>query len=310
MKKVFIDGSAGTTGLRIFDRLQGRTDIQLLTLPESERKLEASRKKMLNAADVVFLCLPDDAAREAASWVENPDTVVLDTSTAHRTAPGWCYGFPELSPVQEAKLRQAKRIAVPGCHASGFIALVYPLISAGLLAPDVLLSCYSLTGYSGGGKKMIAEYRAPERSPLLNAPRQYALGQTHKHLKEMKAVAGLENEPVFCPVVADFYSGMQVTVPLFADWLKPGAGMEDVKNAYKALYTGPVVSYTDAADEGGFLSAAAQSGLDSMKITVAGNEQRMLLLAVYDNLGKGASGAAVECMNLVTGAEKTLGLEL
>ena len=167
-----------------------------------------------------------------------------------------------------------------------------------------------VSGYSGGGKKMIAEYRAPERSPLLNAPRQYALGQTHKHLKEMKAVTGLASEPVFCPVVADFYSGMQVTVPLFAGWLKPGAGMEEVKNAYKALYTGPVVSYTDAADEGGFLSAAAQSGLDSMKITVAGNEQRMLLLAVYDNLGKGASGAAVECMNLVTGAEKTLGLEL
>ena len=258
----------------------------------------------------MFLCLPDDAAREAASWVENPDTVVLDTSTAHRTEPGWCYGFPELSPVQEARLRQAKRIAVPGCHASGFIALVYPLVSAGLLAPDVLLSCYSLTGYSGGGKKMIAEYRAPERSPLLNAPRQYALGQTHKHLKEMKTVTGLASEPVFCPVVADFYSGMQVTVPLFADWLKPGTGMEDVKHAYKALYTGPVVSYTDAAAEGGFLSAAAQSGLDSMKITVAGNEQRMLLLAVYDNLGKGASGAAVECMNLVTGAEKTLGLEL
>ena len=310
MKKVFIDGNAGTTGLRIFDRLHGRTDIQLLTLPESERKLESSRKRLLNEADVVFLCLPDDAACEAASWVENPDTVVLDTSTAHRTAPGWCYGFPELSPVQEARLRQAKRIAVPGCHASGFIALVYPLISAGLLAPDVLLSCYSLTGYSGGGKKMIAEYRAPERSPLLNAPRQYALGQTHKHLKEMKAVTGLASEPVFCPVVADFYSGMQVTVPLFAGWLKPGAGMEEVKNAYKALYTGPVVSYTDAADEGGFLSAAAQSGLDSMKITVAGNEQRMVLLAVYDNLGKGASGAAVECMNLVTGAEKTLGLEL
>ena len=310
MKKVFIDGSAGTTGLRIFDRLRGQTDIQLLTLPESERKLEASRKRMLNEADVVFLCLPDDAAREAASWVENPDTVVLDTATAHRTAPGWCYGFPELSPVQEARLRQAKRIAVPGCHASGFIALVYPLVSAGLLAPDVLLSCYSLTGYSGGGKKMIAEYRAPERSALLNAPRQYALGQTHKHLKEMKAITGLANEPVFCPVVADFYSGMQVTVPLFADWLKPGAGMEDVKNAYKALYTGPVVSYTDAAEASGFLSAAVQTGLDSMKITVAGNAQRMLLLAVYDNLGKGASGAAVECMNLVTGAEKTLGLEL
>ena len=309
-KTIFIDGSSGTAGLRIYDRLAQRADITLLTLPpELGHDIEAQRE-MLNRADIAFLCLPDAAAVTAADLVENPDTVVLDTSTAHRTAPGWVYGFPELSPEREAAIRTAKRIAVPGCHASGFIALVYPLISAGLLAPDVLLSCYSLTGYSGGGKKMIAEYRAPERSPLLNAPRQYALGQTHKHLKEMKAVTGLASEPVFCPVVADFYSGMQVTVPLFAGWLKPGAGMEEVKNAYKALYTGPIVSYTDAADEGGFLSAAAQSGLDSMKITVAGNEQRMLLLAVYDNLGKGASGAAVECMNLVTGAEKTLGLEL
>ena len=309
-KTIFIDGSSGTAGLRIYDRLAQRADITLLTLPpELGHDIEAQRE-MLNRADIAFLCLPDAAAITAADLVENPDTVVLDTSTAHRTAPGWVYGFPELSPEREAAIRTAKRIAVPGCHASGFIALVYPLISAGLLAPDVLLSCYSLTGYSGGGKKMIAEYRAPERSPLLNAPRQYALGQTHKHLKEMKAVTGLASEPVFCPVVADFYSGMQVTVPLFAGWLKPGAGMEEVKNAYKALYTGPIVSYTDAADEGGFLSAAAQSGLDSMKITVAGNEERMLLLAVYDNLGKGASGAAVECMNLVTGAEKTLGLEL
>ena len=307
---IFIDGSSGTAGLRIYDRLAQREDIDLLTLPpELHHDMEAQRE-LINRADIAFLCLPDAAAITAADLVENPDTVVLDTSTAHRTAPGWTYGFPELSPEREAAIRTAKRIAVPGCHASGFIALVYPLISAGLLAPDVLLSCYSLTGYSGGGKKMIAEYRAPERSFLLNAPRQYALGQTHKHLKEMKAVTALANEPVFCPVVADFYSGMQVTVPLFAGWLKPGAGMEEVKNAYKALYTGPVVSYTDAADEGGFLSAAAQSGLDSMKITVAGNEQRMLLLAVYDNLGKGASGAAVECMNLVTGAEKTLGLEL
>ena len=309
-KTIFIDGSSGTAGLRIYDRLAQRADITLLTLPPELRHDIEAQRGMLNRADIAFLCLPDAAAVTAADLVENPDTVVLDTSTAHRTAPGWVYGFPELSPEREAAIRTAKRIAVPGCHASGFIALVYPLVAAGLLNKDALLSCYSLTGYSGGGKKMIAEYEAPARSALLDAPRQYALGQTHKHLKEMKAVTGLASEPVFCPVVADFYSGMQVTVPLFAGWLKPGAGMEEVKNAYKALYTGPVVSYTDAADEGGFLSAAAQSGLDSMKITVAGNEQRMLLLAVYDNLGKGASGAAVECMNLVTGAEKTLGLEL
>mgnify|MGYP002522450585 FL=1 len=235
---------------------------------------------------------------------------MLDTSTAHRTAPGWVYGFPELSAQQEATVRQAKRIAVPGCHASGFIALGYPLVAAGIVAKDALLSCYSLTGYSGGGKKMIAQYEDTARSALLDAPRQYALGQTHKHLKEMKAVTGLANEPVFCPVVGDFYSGMQVTVPLFAGWLQNGASVEDIKAVYKSLYTGPVVSYVDAADDGGFLSAAAQSGKDSMKIAVAGNDARILLLAIYDNLGKGASGAAVECMNLVTGAEKTLGLEL
>lgn len=310
MKKVFIDGSAGTTGLRIFDRLHTRKDILLLTLPEEQRKQEASRKKLLNEADVVFLCLPDAAAEEAAGWVENPDTVILDTSTAHRTAPGWCYGFPELSALQEAKIRQSRRIAVPGCHASGFLALVYPLVAAGLIKPDVLLSCYSLTGYSGGGKKMIAQYEAPERSTLLCAPRQYALAQTHKHLREMKALTGLEHEPVFCPVVADFYSGMQVTVPLFSDWLTPGADMQDVKNAYRTLYTGDVVTYVERAEDDGFLSAAAQAGKDSMKITVAGNADRMLLLAVYDNLGKGASGAALECMNLVTGSPKTLGLEL
>ena len=307
---IFIDGSSGTAGLRIYDRLAQREDIDLLTLPpELHHDMEAQRE-LINRADIAFLCLPDAAAITAADLVENPDTVVLDTSTAHRTAPGWTYGFPELSPEREAAIRTAKRIAVPGCHASGFIALVYPLVAAGLLNKDALLSCYSLTGYSGGGKKMIAEYEAPARSALLDAPRQYALGQTHKHLKEMKQMTGLASEPVFCPVVSDFYSGMQVTVPLFAQWLKPGASMQDVRAVYQALYTGPVVSYTDAADAGGFLSAAALAGKDSMQIAVAGNEERMLLLAVYDNLGKGASGAAVECMNLVTGAEKTLGLEL
>ena len=309
MKKVFIDGSAGTTGLRIFDRLHRRTDIQLLTLPESERKLEASRKKMLNEADVVFLCLPDDAACEAALWVENPDTVVLDTSTAHRTAPGWCYGFPELSPVQEARLRQAKRIAVPGCHASGFIALVYPLVSAGLLTPDALLSCYSLTGYSGGGKKMIAQYEQDGRDRLLEAPRQYGLTQNHKHLKEMQAITGLENAPIFCPVVAPFYSGMEVTVPLFSSDLQNDVGVNEIKEIYKSKYSSAIVSYEDKAADG-MLSAAAMSGLDSMKICVFGNDERILLTAVYDNLGKGASGAAVEVMNIILGKDVTSGLNI
>ena len=306
--KVFIDGSAGTTGLRIADRLAARPEIELLSISEEGRKDVNERAKVINSADLAFLCLPDAASREVMPLLR-PDVKVLDTSTAFRTDPNWVYGFPELR-GQKEKIKNACRVAVPGCYASGFISIMRPLVELGLAGAGDFYSCTGISGYSGGGKKMIAEYRAPERSPLLNAPRQYALGQTHKHLKEMKAVTGLASEPVFCPVVADFYSGMQVTVPLFAGWLKPGAGMEEVKNAYKALYTGPVVSYTDAADEGSFLSAAAQSGLDSMKITVAGNEQRMLLLAVYDNLGKGASGAAVECMNLVTGAEKTLGLEL
>ena len=306
--KVFIDGSAGTTGLRIADRLAARPEIELLSISEEGRKDVNERAKVINSADLAFLCLPDAASKEVMPLLR-PDVKVLDTSTAFRTDPNWVYGFPELR-GQKEKIKNACRVAVPGCYASGFISIMRPLVELGLAGAGDFYSCTGISGYSGGGKKMIAEYRAPERSPLLNAPRQYALGQTHKHLKEMKAVTGLASEPVFCPVVADFYSGMQVTVPLFAGWLKPGAGMEEVKNAYKALYTGPVVSYTDAVDEGGFLSAAAQSGLDSMKITVAGNEQRMLLLAVYDNLGKGASGAAVECMNLVTGAEKTLGLEL
>ena len=306
--KVFIDGSAGTTGLRIADRLAARPEIELLSISEEGRKDVNERAKVINSADLAFLCLPDAASREVMPLLR-PDVKVLDTSTAFRTDPNWVYGFPELR-GQKEKIKNACRVAVPGCYASGFISIMRPLVELGLAGAGDFYSCTGISGYSGGGKKMIAEYRAPERSPLLNAPRQYALGQTHKHLKEMKAVTGLASEPVFCPVVADFYSGMQVTVPLFAGWLKPGAGMEEVKNAYKALYTGPVVSYTDAVDEGGFLSAAAQSGLDSMKITVAGNEQRILLLAVYDNLGKGASGAAVECMNLVTGAEKTLGLEL
>ena len=304
--KVFIDGSAGTTGLRIADRLAARPEIELLSISEEGRKDVNERAKVINSADLAFLCLPDAASREVMPLLR-PDVKVLDTSTAFRTDPNWVYGFPELR-GQKEKIKNACRVAVPGCYASGFISIMRPLVELGLAGAGDFYSCTGISGYSGGGKKMIAEYRAPERSPLLNAPRQYALGQTHKHLKEMKAVTGLASEPVFCPVVADFYSGMQVTVPLFAGWLKPGAGMEEVKNAYKALYTGPVVSYTDAADEGGFLSAAAQSGLDSMKITVAGNEQRMLLLAVYDNLGKGASGAAVECFNIAAGAELIQGL--
>ncbi|MBR1974765.1 MAG: N-acetyl-gamma-glutamyl-phosphate reductase [Clostridia bacterium] len=308
MKKVFIDGSAGTTGLRIYERLSARKDVEILSLPEEKRKDVAARKEMINSVDVVFLCLPDEAARESVSLVENPNTVIIDASTAHRTLPDWAYGFPELSKQHEQKLLNSKRIAVPGCHASGFIALVYPLVEAGLLDKKELLTCHSITGYSGGGKKMIADYESENRSELLGAPRQYGITQQHKHLKEMKAITGIENAPIFCPIVSNFYSGMTVTVPLFASQIK--GSVADVKGVYQEKYNGPFVRYQESADEGGFISGAALSRKDSMVVTVAGNEERILLVACYDNLGKGASGAAIECMNIALGVEKTKGLEL
>ena len=310
MTKVFIDGSSGTTGLRIHQRLAQRSDIELLSLPDEKRKDSEYVKAAINESDITFLCLPDDAAIEAAAMAENPDTVILDTSTAHRTAHGWAYGFPELSSAHLEAVRSSKRIAVPGCHASGFISLVSPLVSGGLLSPDTALCCFSLTGYSGGGKKMIAQYESSPDDALLSAPRQYGITQNHKHLKEMVKVSGLSVAPAFCPIVDDFYSGMEVTVPVFASMLPAGKGAEDIKNIYRALYAGPVVRYVDGGDEGGFLSAGAFSGRDNMVISVHGNDERILLTARYDNLGKGASGAAVECMNIVMGIEPTTGLEL
>ncbi len=308
MKKIFIDGSAGTTGLRIAERLAGRKDVQLITLSEENRKDTAARKRALNEADIAFLCLPDDAAREAVALIENPNTVVIDASTAHRTLSDWAYGFPELSKGHEEKILASKRIAVPGCHASGFIALVYPLIEAGILERDALVTCHSITGYSGGGKKMIAEYETAGRNALLDAPRQYGLTQQHKHLKEMQAITGMQTQPVFCPIVADFYSGMEVTVPLFAAQIK--GSVEEIKAVYREKYRGPLVRFEETVDDSGFLSAVKLGGKDGMRIGVAGNEERILLLAVYDNLGKGASGAAIECMNMVLGTEKTTGLSL
>ena len=309
-KKIFIDGRAGTTGLRIYERLEARDDIELIVLSDDERKDTAARKRALNESDVAFLCLPDDAARESVSLIENDRTVVIDTSTAHRTLEGWTYGFPELSDNIAKSLPTSGRIAVPGCHASGFIALVYPLIEKGILPRDALLTCHSITGYSGGGKKMIAEYEDSGRSALLDAPRQYALGQTHKHLKEMKAITGIESEPIFCPIVSDFYSGMTVTVPLFASQLCDGYTSEDIRAVYAGRYNTDIVSYVPVADESGLISGSKLSGKDSMKISVCGNGERILLIAMYDNLGKGASGAAVECLNYVLGADITEGLEI
>ncbi len=308
MTRVFIDGSAGTTGLRIYERLENRKDTRLLKLSEEKRKDKNARKEALNSADIAFLCLPDEAARESVSLCENESTVIIDTSTAHRTAEDFAYGFPELSAEHKAKIAASKRIAVPGCHASGFISLIYPLIENGIIEKSALLSCFSVTGYSGGGKKMIAEYEGENRDILLSSPRQYGIGQTHKHLPEMIAVTGLKNKPIFSPVVADFYSGMAVTVSLFADMINGSA--DDIKKIYKEKYTGPIVSYAENADENGFIAANKLAGKDSMEISVAGNDERILLISRYDNLGKGASGAAIECMNIVLGLPETEGLNL
>ena len=302
MTKVFIDGSAGTTGLRIRERLAQRRDLEVVTLPEEVRKDVESRRQALNGADVAFLCLPDAAAIEAVSLVENPETVIIDTSTAHRTADGWEYGFPELE-GRRARLAQAKRIANPGCHASGFVALVEPLVRAGLVAADEPLCAFSLTGYSGGGKKMIADYEEA-RTPLHLGGRQYALGQAHKHLPEMVKVCGLKAAPCFSPIVVPHLSGMEVTVQLF------GKDLAAIKDCYRSYYGAGLVRFVDdpAAAEGGFLSSAALSGKDTLEVSAYGNGERVILVSRFDNLGKGASGAAIQNMNVVLGVDESTGL--
>ena len=313
MKKIFIDGGYGTTGLRIHDRLKKRADIQLLSLKEEEKKDKEKRKAIYAQADIVFLCLPDDASREAVSMAEGMDTIIIDTSTAHRTDEGFVYGFPELSKERRAAIAAAKRIASPGCHASGFIALVYPLIEKGILKKSAMLSFFSLTGYSGGGRKMIEQYEDEKRDASLDSPRQYALGQEHKHLKEMKALTGLEREPIFSPIVSSFYSGMQVCIPIFKEQLNFDFDVNDIKNAYKEKYKGPVVNYIDDIKDicvDGFIPANLYQDKDNMGIFVSGNEERILLIAAYDNLGKGASGAAIECMNIAMGVDETTGLNI
>ena len=312
MKKVFIDGSAGTTGLRIRERLSQRSDLELVVLPESVRKDVEARRAALNGCDVAFLCLPDDAAVEAVSLVDNPETVIIDTSTAHRTAEGWEYGFPELAGRRE-RIAAAKRIANPGCHASGFVALVEPLMRNRLLTVNERLTAFSLTGYSGGGKKMIADYETAGTNLHIGG-RQYALGQKHKHLPEMAKVCGLVNEPCFSPIVVPHLSGMEVTVPLFASQFREaGTTIRRVKDVYREYYgAGGLVRFADdpAATEGGFLSSAALSGRDDMEVSVYGNDERMVLVSRFDNLGKGASGAAIQNMNIVLGVAETEGLRM
>ena len=310
MTKIFIDGSQGTTGLKIFDRLAKREDIELITLPENLRKDTNARKEALNSADIAFLCLPDAAAVEAVSLIENENTVVIDTSTAHRTDDGWAYGFPELSEDFENKLKNSKRIAVPGCYASGFIALVKPLVDAGIVDKDICIACHAISGYSGAGKNGIAQYEDENRDTLLDAPREYALTQQHKHLKEMKIISGLQNEPIFSPYICDYFSGMVMTVPLFKKDLQNVKTAEDIKALYKEKYNSDIVKYKDSIDENGFIAGNKMSENDGMEITVCGNDDRILLIARYDNLGKGASGAAVQCLNVKMGVDETYQLNL
>ena len=303
MKKVFIDGSAGTTGLRIRERLENRRDLEFIVIAEELRKNVEARRMALNEADVAFLCLPDAAALDAVALVENPSTVIIDTSTAHRVSNGWEYGFPELE-GRRARIASSKRIANPGCHASGFIALVEPLVRAGLVARNEKLCAFSLTGYSGGGKKMIADYETAG-TQLHIGGRQYALAQMHKHLPEMATISGLDFAPCFSPIVVPHLSGMEVTVQLF------GKSVEAIADCYRQYYAeGGLVRFVEdpAEVEGGFLSSAALSGRDGMEVSVYGNGDRVILVSRFDNLGKGASGAAIQNMNIVLGCAETEGL--
>ena len=308
--KVFIDGSSGTTGLRIADRLAARPEIELLSISAEGRKDVNERAKVINSADLAFLCLPDAASREVMPLLR-PDVKVLDTSTAFRTDPAWDYGFPELK-GQKEKIKNSYRVAVPGCYASGFISIARPLVELGLAPADYPFSCTGISGYSGGGKKMIAEYESADRPAhsKIDAPKSYGLTLAHKHLPEMTKVCGLAAPPVFLPIVGNFYSGMLVSVPLHRAQLLHGAGMEDVRAVYKNYYTGPVVTYRETLSEDGFASAGLLSGTDSMLIACEGSEERFTLLAAYDNLGKGASGAAVQLLNLKMGADISAGLVL
>ena len=307
MIKVFIDGSAGTTGLRIREMLGKREDISLIALPEALRKDVVARRDAINGADAVFLCLPDDAAREAVGLVENENTVVIDASTAHRTSPGWAYGFPELSAGHRAAIVNGKRIANPGCYASGFLALVYPLVAAGVLPKDYPLVCHAVSGYSGAGKKGIAEYEAKDRPANYDTPRLYALTLAHKHLPEMQAVCGLTRTPVFNPYVCDYYCGMTVNVPLFVDMLTQKVSVADVKELLRAHYAGAHF-VTVGEEPSGYVSANLLNGTNRMELLVNGNERQILLTARFDNLGKGASGAAIQNMNLALGLDECLSL--
>ena len=308
--KVYIDGKDGTTGLQIYDRLAARSDIDLLLIDEEKRKDPAERKKLMDAADIVFLCLPDAAAMEAVELIESPTTRVIDASTAHRTDPDWDYGFPELSAAHRAAIQKSKRVANPGCHATGFISVVYPLVAMGLLPKDACLSAFSLTGYSGGGKKMIAQYEAPDKDAALFAPCPYGMGQSHKHLPEMRKICGLNNKPVFTPIVDDYYKGMATTVSFHISQMNGVSTLAEVRQKLADYYAGATLVHVADDTDTAKLYANAQAGKDTLELIVAGNDQQFTITALFDNLGKGASGAAVQNMNLMLGFAETTGLNL
>lgn len=311
--KVYIDGQEGTTGLKILERFEGRNDIELLRISEDKRKDSAERARLINMSDYTFLCLPDDAAREAVSFAENDHVRIIDASTAHRTNPAWAYGFPELSPEHREKIRTSNRVAVPGCYASGFASVVYPLVSNGIIPADFPVFAYATSGYSGAGKKAIAVYESDDKPFEFNSPRQYALSQQHKHLPEMQAVSGLTYKPMFNPMVCDYFSGMVVSVPLQTRMLPKAVTAQEVHKMYEKHYAGanmvevmPLMS----ADEqkSFFLASNTLSGKNKLQVFVFGNDEQMLLCARLDNLGKGASGAAVQCLNIMMGIDETTGL--
>lgn len=312
--KIFIDGSEGTTGLRIHERFIGREDIEILPISRELRKDEEERRRLINAADIAILCLPDAAARQSVGLIEKENVKVIDTSTAHRIEEGWAYGFPELSDTHRRAVAGGKRVAVPGCHATGFISLLYPLIAEGIMAAGYPVSSFSLTGYSGGGKSMIGEYEAQDRLPEFDAPREYALSQQHKHLKEMRKVAGLSREPLFSPIVADYYSGMTVSVPVYMELLAGAHTPDSLREFFMDYYAGQklieVMPAGAEAETKGMLSGNGCSGWDGLKVYITGNDERAVLSAQFDNLGKGASGAAIQCLNIMLGCEEVKGLNL
>lgn len=312
--KVFIDGSEGTTGLRINERFEGRDDIEILKINPELRKDPAEIKKLINESDITFLCLPDQAAVEAAEMVDNDHTVIIDTSTAHRVSEGWAYGYPELSAKHRNAIKNGKRIAVPGCYATGFITIGYPLVKEGILPSEYPVSIFAVSGYSGGGKKLIATYEEEGRDKKFDSARMYAWGQTHKHLKEMKAVTGLDREPLFAPMTTNYYSGMIVQVPLYTDMLSKKMTAEEIHAFFADYYKDEkfirVMPFGADVEAGGALFSDACSGWDGIEIFVTGNNDRVVVATRFDNLGKGASGAAIQCLNIVLGCDEAKGLNI